>query len=438
MEKRKDKVLIMGAAGRDFHNFNTVFRDDERFEVVAFTATQIPDIEGRRYPPSLAGRLYPEGIPIVHEDELYDLIVEENVDEVIFAYSDVMHEYVMNKASLVNAAGADFVLLGNNETMIKSQKPVMAICAARTGTGKSQTTRKICELLLEKGKKVVSIRHPMPYGDLEKQAVQRFAEYQDLDEHECTIEEREEYEPYINKGMVVYAGVDYGAILMEAEKEADIVIWDGGNNDTSFYRPDLQITVLDPHRVGHELRYHPGETNLIMADVCIINKCDSASEENILQLEENVRKVNPKAIILRANSPLTVEEPEAIKGKRVLVIEDGPTVTHGDMGFGAGKLAAEKYGAGELVDPRKVAVGSIKETFHKYGHLEDVLPAMGYGKQQMSDLEETIRRADCDVVVSGTPIDLRRVIDIDKPLVHVTYELELQNEDGLKEILDRF
>ncbi len=438
MEKRKDRIVIMGAAGRDFHNFNTVFRDDERFEVVAFTATQIPDIEGRRYPPSLAGKLYPEGIPIVHEDDLCKLIKREKVDEVIFAYSDVQHEYVMHKASLVNAAGADFVLLGNNETMIKSQKPVISICATRTGTGKSQTTRKICEILLEKGEMVVSIRHPMPYGDLEKQTVQRFEDYQDLDKHDCTIEEREEYEPYINKGMVVYAGVDYGAILMQAEKEADMIVWDGGNNDTSFYRPDLQIVVLDPHRVGHELRYHPGETNLWMADVCIINKCDSADEEDIVKLEKNIRSVNSDAEIIRANSPLTVTDPEAIKGKRILVVEDGPTLTHGGMAFGAGKLAAEKYGAKEIVDPREIAVGSIKETFEKFGHLTDVLPAMGYGKKQIKDLEETIKRSDCDVVVSGTPIDLNRVINIEKPLVHVTYELEVPEEGRLEEVLKHF
>lgn len=438
MEKRKERVIIMGAAGRDFHNFNTVFRDNEKFEVVAFTATQIPDIEGRRYPPSLAGKLYPEGIPIVHEEELADWIVREKVDEVIFAYSDVKHEYVMHKASQVNAAGADFVLLGNNETMIKSQKPVISICATRTGSGKSQTTRKICELLQDKGRKVVSIRHPMPYGDLEKQAVQRFEDYEDLDEHECTIEEREEYEPYINKGMIVYAGVDYGAILMQAEKEADIIVWDGGNNDTSFYRPNMHIVVLDPHRVGHELTYHPGETNLWMADVCVINKCDSAEEEDIKELEENIRSVNPDAEIIRANSPLTVNDPDAIKGKRVLVVEDGPTLTHGEMAFGAGKLAAEKYGAKEIVDPKEVAVGSIKDTFEKFDHLTDVLPAMGYGAEQMKDLEKTIEASDCDVVVSGTPIDLNRVINVEKPLVHVTYELEVPEEGRLEGLLEGF
>ena len=438
MEKIRRRVVIMGAAGRDFHNFNTVFRDDEKFEVVAFTATQIPDIEGRRYPASLAGDLYPDGIPIVPEDNLKSLIIEEKVDEVVFSYSDVSHEYVMHKASEVNAAGADFTLLGTNETMIRSKVPLISICATRTGTGKSQTTRKIAEVLNEKGRKVVSIRHPMPYGDLEKQAVQRFADYDDLDEHDCTIEEREEYEPYINKGMVVYAGVDYGAILVKAEEESDVVIWDGGNNDTPFYRPDLHFVVLDPHRVGHELTYYPGETNLRMADVCVINKCDSATEENIKKLEENIRENNPDAEIVRADSILKVKEPEKIKGKKVLVVEDGPTMTHGDMAFGAGKLAADKYGAAEIVDPRKSAVGTIVETFEKFPHLEEVLPAMGYGKQQMKDLEETIENSDCDLVVSGTPIDLNRVIDVSKPLVHVKYELDVHEEGKLEELLEDF
>ncbi len=438
MERKKKNVIIMGAAGRDFHNFNTVYRDDPDYRVIAFTATQIPDIEGRRYPPALAGEQYPDGIPIVHEDDLPELIVDENVEEVVFAYSDVRHEYVMHKASTAIALGADFVLLGNDSTMIKSRKPLISICAIRTGSGKSQTTRKICELLIEKGKKVSAIRHPMPYGDLEKQAVQRFAEYEDLDKHLCTIEEREEYEPYIDKGMVVYAGVDYGKILIDAEKESDIIIWDGGNNDTSFYRPDLNFTVLDPHRVGHELQYHPGEVNLRMADVCIINKCDSADEENIKALEENIKNTNPDAKIIRANSPITVDKPEMIEGKKVLVIEDGPTVTHGDMGFGAGLLAAKKYNAAEIIDPRTSAVNSIDDTFKKYTHLEKVLPAMGYGDSQVKDLEETIERSECDVVVSGTPIDLERVLKVSKPLVRVKYELEVEDESVLKDILKNF
>ncbi len=438
MEKRKTRVIIMGAAGRDFHNFNTAFKDNEEFEVVAFTATQIPDIEGRRYPPALAGDQYPEGIPIIPEDELVETIKEENIDEVVFAYSDVTHEYVMHKGSAVVAAGADFVLLGNNDTMYVPSIPVISICAGRTGSGKSQTTRAICEYLNEKGTNLVAIRHPMPYGDLEKQAVQRFEAYDDLDEHDTTIEEREEYEPYIDKGMVIYAGVDYGAIMEEAEKEGDLLVWDGGNNDTPFYRPDLHFVVLDPHRVGHETKYHPGEVNLNMADVCIINKCDSAEEEDIKQLEDNVNKINPDAEIIRANSPITVDKPDLIEGKKVLVIEDGPTLTHGGMSFGAGKLAADKFGAGEIVDPRKHAVGSIKKTFEKFPHLEDVLPAMGYSDKQIEDLRQTIENSDCDVVVSGTPIDITRVLDTDKPIAHVKYELEVQEEGKLENILDGF
>jgi len=438
MEKRKRKVIIMGAAGRDFHNFNTVFRDNEKYEVVAFTAAQIPDIEGRRYPPALSGELYPDGIPIIPEDDLVDVIEEENIDEVVFAYSDVTHEHVMHVGSKAVAAGADFVLLGNYETMIRARVPLISVCAARTGSGKSQTTRKICEMLNEDGTKLATIRHPMPYGDLEKQAVQRFATYEDLEKHDCTIEEMEEYEPYIDKDMVIYAGVDYGAILREAEEEADIVVWDGGNNDTPFYRSDLHFVVVDPHRVGHETKYHPGEVNLNMADVFIINKCDTADEEDIKQMEENLEEVNPDAEVLRADSPLTVEDSEEIEGKKVLVIEDGPTVTHGEMPFGAGKIAAEKFGAEEIVDPREYAVGSIKETFEKYTHLKDVLPAMGYGDQQKKELEETIANSDADLVVSGTPIDLHRILDIDKPMLHVTYELDVQKKGRLKEILNEF
>ncbi len=438
MEKRKKRILIMGAAGRDFHNFNTAFKDNDEFEVVAFTATQIPDIEGRRYPPALAGDLYPEGIPIIPEEKLVETIEEERIDEVVFAYSDVTHEYVMHKASEVIAAGADFVLLGNDETMLKARIPVISVCATRTGSGKSQTTRKICEHMNDEGIDLVTIRHPMPYGDLEKQAVQRFEDYKDLDEEDTTIEEREEYEPYINEGMVIYAGVDYGAILRQAENEGDILIWDGGNNDTPFYRPDIHFVVLDPHRVGHETTYHPGEANLNMADVCIINKCDTAEEEDIKELEENIKEVNPDTEIVRANSPIKVEDPDMIKDKKVLVIEDGPTMTHGDMSFGAGKLAAEKYGASEIVDPKEQAVGSIKETFENYPHLEDVLPAMGYSDEQIEDLEQTIDNSDCDVVVSGTPIDIRRVLETDKPIAHVKYELEVQEEGKLESILEDF
>ncbi|MFP4000374.1 MAG: cyclic 2,3-diphosphoglycerate synthase [Thermoplasmata archaeon] len=438
MEKRKTRVIIMGAAGRDFHNFNTAFRTNEEFEVVAFTATQIPDIEGRRYPPALSGDQYPEGIPIIPEDKLVETIEEESINEVVFAYSDVKHEYVMHKASEVVAAGADFVLLGNDDTMIKARIPVISICAGRTGSGKSQTTRAICEYLNEKGTNLVTVRHPMPYGDLEKQAVQRFEDYEDLDKHDTTIEEREEYEPYIDKGMVIYAGVDYGEILREAEKEGDLLVWDGGNNDTPFYRPDLHFVVLDPHRVGHETTYHPGEVNLNMADVCIINKCDSAEEENIKELESNIKEVNPDAEIIRADSPITVDDPDMIKDKKVLVIEDGPSVTHGEMSFGAGKLAADKFGASEIVDPREHAVGSIKETFEEHPHIKEVLPAMGYSKKQIEDLKQTIENSDCDVVVSGTPIDITRVLDTSKPIVHVDYKLEVQEEGKLEGLLDDF
>lgn len=425
----------MGAAGRDFHNFNCAFRDNEEIEVVAFTATQIPDIEGRRYPPALAGDQYPEGIPIIPEDKLSETIEEENIDEVIFAYSDVSHEYVMHKGSEVVAAGADYVLLGNRETMLRSRIPVVSICATRTGTGKSQTTRKICEILNREGSEIVAVRHPMPYGDLEKQAVQKFEDYEDLDKHETTIEEREEYEPYIDKNMTIYAGVDYHEILREAEKEGDILVWDGGNNDTPFYRPDLHFVVLDPHRVGHEIKYHPGEVNLNMADVCIINKCDTAEEKDIKELEKNIRKVNPEAEIVRADSPISVDDPDKIKGKKALVIEDGPTVTHGDMSFGAGKIAAEKFGASEIVDPKEYAVGTIKDTFNNHPHIKDVLPSMGYSDEQLSDLEETIDRTDCDVVVAGTPIDITRILDIDKPIVNVGYELEVHENGKLEEIL---
>lgn len=434
----KVKIIIMGAAGRDFHNFNLIYRDNEKYEVVAFTATQIPDIEGRKYPAELAGSLYPNGIPIHAEEDLVDLIVKHSVNAVVFSYSDVPHEYVMNKAALVNAAGADFILHGAKQTMLKSKKPVISICAVRTGSGKSQTTRKVSEILKGMGKKLVAIRHPMPYGDLAKQKVQRFATYQDLDKHKCTIEEREEYEPHIDRGIVVYAGVDYAAILEEAEKEADIILWDGGNNDTPFYEPDLAIVVADPLRPGHELTYYPGETNVRMADVVIINKETTAEYEDIEYVRANIRSVNPKAQIIDAASPLFVEDPDAIRDKRVLVIEDGPTLTHGEMDYGAGVVAAEKYGAAEIVDPRPWIVGTIKDTFEKYPEIGTLLPAMGYGDKQVKDLEQTVNAVDCDAVVIGTPIDLRKVINIEKPSVRVKYELQEIGYPTLTEILKKF
>ncbi len=436
MEKKR--VLILGAAGRDFHNFNVFFRDNPNYEVVAFTATQIPDIEGRVYPPELAGKLYPNGIPILAEEDMEKIIKEKNVDVVVFAYSDVPHEHVMDLASRAHAAGADFWLLGPNSTMIKSTKPVIAVTAVRTGSGKSQTSRKVFRLLREKGLKVVSIRHPMPYGDLVKQRVQRFASYEDLDKNECTIEEREEYEPYIDMGGVVYAGVDYEAILREAEKEADVIIWDGGNNDFPFYKPDLWIVVADPHRPGHEMKYHPGETNFRAADVIIINKMDTANRDDIQEIFDSIEKANPDAIVIEAASPLFVDEPEKIKGKRVLVVEDGPTLTHGGMGYGAGYVAAKRYGAKEVIDPRPYAVGSIIDTYKKYNHLHLILPAMGYGKKQMKELEETINNADVDVVVSGTPIDLNRVVKVNKPIVRVRYELDEIGKPDLEDVLGEF
>lgn len=436
MEIKRRKIIIMGAAGRDFHNFNTYFRTNEMYEVVAFTATQIPDIVDRKYPPELSGDLYPNGIPIYDESEISRLIIDLDIDEIIFSYSDVSHEYVMHKASLVNALGAAFSLLGTKGTMIKSVKPLISVCAVRTGSGKSQTSRKIVQLLHDAGKKVVAIRHPMPYGDLVKQAVQRFADYSDLDKHETTIEEREEYEPYIDKNLIIYSGVDYEAILREAEKEADIILWDGGNNDFSFYKPDLQIVVADPHRVGHELRYHPGETTLILADVVIVNKITTTDYKNVLQLEENIRKANPEAIIVEASSPIFVDKPELVKGKRVLVIEDGPTLTHGEMKYGAGVVAARRYGAKELIDPRPYLVGSMKETFDHYPDIGTLLPAMGYYEQQLKDLEDTINNTDCDVVVSATPIDITRLVNVNKPIVRVKYELEEIGYPKLKDILE--
>jgi predicted GTPase len=434
----RSKVIIMGAAGRDFHNFNTYFRNNANYEVVAFTATQIPNIEGRKYPPSLAGKLYPKGIDIFPEKDLPQLIKKLKVEQVILAYSDLNHVDVMHKASLVNACGADFRLMGSNQTALKSKVPVIAICAVRTGSGKSQTTRAIATILRAKGRKVVAIRHPMPYGDLEKQAVQRYATYEDLDKNDCTIEEREEYEPHIDKGIIVYAGVDYERILRQAEKEADVILWDGGNNDTPFYVPNLHITVADPHRAEHARLYYPGETNIRMSDVVIINKVDSAKLQDVELVENIVKELNPKARIMRAASPVTADDPKAIKGKRVLVIEDGPTVTHGEMKFGAGFLAAQKAGAKEIIDPRPFAVNSIKATFEKYRHLEKVLPAMGYGDQQIKDLQATINAAKCDVVVSGTPIDLNRVLKANKPIIRVRYELQVLGRPSLEDILKAF
>ena len=432
----RTKVIIMGAAGRDFHNFNVYFRDNANYEVVAFTATQIPNIDGRKYPASLAGKLYPKGIDIHPESALSQLISEQGPEQVVFAYSDIPHVEVMHKASLVNACGADFRLMGANQTSLKAKVPVIAICAVRTGSGKSQTTRAIASALISKGKRVVAIRHPMPYGDLEKQAVQRFAAYDDLDKHACTIEEREEYEPHIDMGMVVYAGVDYEKILRQAEQEADVILWDGGNNDTPFYAPDLHIVVADPHRAGHGKLYHPGETNMRMADVIIINKVDTADPKGVEAVKAVIAELNPKAKVVTAASPVTAEDPGAIKDKRVLVIEDGPTVTHGEMTFGAGMIAAKNAGAKAIIDPRPFAVGSIKATFEKYSHLENVLPAMGYGDRQVEELEMTINASDCDIVVSGTPIDLKRILKkVNKPIIRVRYDLQVKGEPSLDDVL---
>lgn len=437
MQKR---VIIMGAAGRDFHNFNIYFRDDSAYEVVAFTATQIPDIDDRKYPAELAGKLYPQGINIFPEEELPELIKRYNVDQVIFAYSDVPHERVMHNAALVNAAGADFVLMGVKNSRIRTAKPLISICAVRTGCGKSQTTRQVVKVLKAKGRKVVSIRHPMPYGDLVKQKVQRFAALEDLEKHQCTIEEMEEYEPHLSMGSIIYAGVDYEAIIREAEKEADVIVWDGGNNDTPFYTSDkeLQIVVADPHRPDHEISYYPGETNFRLADVVVINKIDSADPEGIQIIRDNLRDYNPGAVTIDGASPLTVDKPELIKGKRVLVVEDGPTLTHGEMTYGAGVVAAEKYGAIELVDPREFAVGTIADTFEKYPDIGTLLPAMGYGKQQIMDLEDTINNTDCDLVIIATPIDLRRIVNINKPAVQVKYELQEIGYPTLADVLKDF
>ena len=429
------RTIIMGAAGRDFHNFNVVYRDNPKYSVVAFTATQIPNIDGRRYPASLAGTLYPSGIPIHPESELEALIRTHTIDEVVFSYSDVPYNYVMDRASLVNAAGADFKVLSATRTMIKSTKPVVAVCAVRTGSGKSQTTRRVADELRKRGLKVAAVRHPMPYGDLAKQRVQRFATLADLVTHKCTIEEIEEYEPHIANGTIVYAGVDYGAILAQAQAEADVVIWDGGNNDTSFYAPDLTIVVADPLRVGNELTYYPGETNLRLADVVIINKVDSADLAAITALRNNIRRVNGRARIIEAASPIVVDRPELLTGRRALVIEDGPTLTHGEMKFGAGTVAALKFGASEIVDPRPYTVGTITETFKKYPNTGHLLPAMGYGDEQVKDLEATIAKVPCDVVVIGTPIDLNRLVTIRQPTVRVRYELQEIGKPDLGDLL---
>jgi predicted GTPase len=429
------RTIIMGAAGRDFHNFNVFFRDNPAYQVVAFTATQIPNIDGRKYPAELAGKLYPQGIAIYPESDLVRLIAEFQADEVVFAYSDVPHEYVMHKASAVLAAGADFRLMGAKSTEIKSVKPVVSICAVRTGAGKSQTTRRVSLILRQLGFKVAAIRHPMPYGNLVEQKVERFASYEDLNFHKCTIEEREEYEPHIDNGVIVYAGVDYEAILRQAEQEADIILWDGGNNDFPFYVPDLAIVVADPHRPGHELTYHPGETNVRSADVFVINKIDTASDQHVFEVRENLQRTNPSAIVVEAASPLFIDDPKAIRGKRVLVIEDGPTLTHGEMAYGAGWVAARRYGAAEIVDPRPFAVGTIAETYRKYPNTGSILPAMGYGGAQMKDLEDTINSSDVDMVLSATPIDLTRIIHVTKPMQRVRYELQEIGQPTLEEIL---
>jgi predicted GTPase len=427
----------MGAAGRDFHNFNVYFRNNSNYEIVAFTATQIPDIAGRKYPAELSGPLYPEGIPIYLEEELPDLIKTKQIDQVILAYSDLPYQYVMNKASIVLASGADFRLMGPKSTMLKSNLPVVSICAVRTGCGKSQTTRKVTDILKKKGYKIAVIRHPMPYGDLREQIWQRYENYVDLDRYNCTIEEREEYEPHLDRGNILYAGVDYQEILKRAEKDVDIIIWDGGNNDLPFYKPDLHIVVTDPHRAGHEMTYYPGEANLRIADVVVMNKIDTADLDKINQLRENIHQLAPEAILIEAASPLTIDHPELIRGKRVLVVEDGPTLTHGEMKYGAGIVAAQKYGAKEIIDPRPYAIGTIKDTYTKYPRIGTLLPAMGYGKKQIQELEDTINAVDCDIVVIGTPIDLSRIVKINKKSVRVKYELQEIGRPDLEEVLSQ-
>ncbi len=434
----KKNVIIIGAAGRDFHNFNTYYRDNDLYNVVAFTAAQIPDIDGRKYPSELAGKLYPEGIPIHPQQDLTGLIKQLEADICSFSYSDISYQEVMAVSAIVHSAGADFLLLGPAHTQIKSKKPVISVGAVRTGCGKSQTSRRVIEILLARGLKVVAIRHPMPYGDLVAQKVQRYATVEDLSLHKCTIEEMEEYEPHVVRGNIIYAGVDYEAILREAEKEADVIVWDGGNNDFPFYKTDLMITVTDPHRAGHELLFYPGEVTLRMADIVVINKIDSSAPEDIQKLRNNIEKVNPEAIVVDAASPLTVENPEIIKGKRVLVVEDGPTLTHGNMKIGAGTVAARKYGASELIDPRPYIVGKLEETFKTYPDIGTLLPAMGYGEEQISDLEKTINGADCDSVVIGTPIDLGRIIKINKPSTKVGYDLQEIGRPDLEELISGF
>ncbi len=437
----KKNVIIIGAAGRDFHNFNTYYRDNEEYQVVAFTAAQIPDIDGRKYPAELAGKLYPEGIPIHAEEDLPQLIDKLDVDCCVFSYSDVPYEHVMRISSLVNSCGASFALIGPKHTMVQSEKPVIAVVASRTGCGKSQTSRRVIELLMEKGLKVVAVRHPMPYGDLAAQKVQRFAEIEDLAKHKCTIEEMEEYEPHVVRGNVIYAGVDYEAILREAEndpKGCDVVLWDGGNNDFSFYKPDLTITVVDPHRPGHEVAYYPGEVNVRLADTIVINKMDSADPEGIQIVRDNIAEINPSAQVVDGASPIRVDKPEVIRGKRVLVVEDGPTLTHGEMTIGAGVVAAQKYGATEMVDPRPYIVGKLAETFEIYPYIGELLPAMGYSPEQLKDLETTINNTDCDAVVIGTPIDLNRIINIKKPNTRVYYDLQEIGEPDLTGILNEF
>ena len=437
----KIKVIIIGAAGRDFHNFNTYYRDNEQYDVVAFTATQIPDIHGRQYPPELAGKLYPNGIPIYDQGELVDLIQKHEVDDCVFSFSDIHYVDLMNLSSVVNAAGANFILMGPRQTMIKSKTPVVAVCATRTGTGKSQTSRAVAEYLMKQGLKVVAIRHPMPYGDLAAQKVQRYSTIEDLAKHKCTIEEMEEYEPHIERGNVIYSGVDYAAILHEAEQDpggCDVILWDGGNNDFPFYEPDLMITVADPHRAGHELSYYPGEVNMRIADVVVINKIDSASPEGIETVRQNTRKVNPEAVIIDCASPIRVDNPELIRGKRVLIVEDGPTLTHGDMKLGAGTIAAQKFGAAEIVNPRAQAVGKLAETYEMYPHVGDLLPAMGYSDQQRADLEATIANVECDTVIIGTPIDLNRIVKIKQPNTRVYYDLQEIGSPNLSEVLADF
>lgn len=437
----RKNVIIIGAAGRDFHNFNIFYRDNESCRVVAFTAAQIPDIDGRKYPKELAGNLYPEGIPIIAEESLPDLIKKYKVDDCIFSYSDVTYQKVMSVSAIVNAAGANFVLLGPDCTMVRSTKPVIAVGAVRTGCGKSQTSRRVIELLMGKGLKVVAVRHPMPYGDLNEQKIQRFAEISDLEKHKCTVEEMEEYEPHVVRGNVIYAGVDYEAILREAEKDpkgCDVIVWDGGNNDFPFFKPDLMITVTDPHRAGHELKYYPGEVTLRLADVVIINKIDSAAPEAIQTVRESIEKVNPHAIVIDGASPIKVDNPALIRGKRVLVVEDGPTLTHGEMKIGAGVVAARKFGASELVDPRPFTVGRLSDTFRQYPGIGTLLPAMGYGEEQLRDLETTINNTDCDSVIIGTPIDLNRIIKINKPSTRVYYDLQEIGKPDLTQVIDEF